>query len=223
MAFDYHTEYQKYKRYYVDLNRFYKGHKEVQVYLGLAFAIITSSMFILFAVRPTLVTIASLQSDIRSQEDINKRLEQKIENLRLAYANYSNIQPRLSVLDESGPTNINLASFLRQIELMSQESGTEIKNLNFESSPIGKNKAQAQKSPVEKEVTEFTIIARGGYGALNTFLKNLENLRRIVIIKSFGFSSPEADNADSLTLSISAGLIHLPINGLPTPTPELAQ
>ena len=207
MALDYRGQYQKYRRHYLDLAQVYRERREVKVFVDLAFAILAVVFFTVFAIKPTLVTIAGLLSEIRSQEEVNQRLETKISSLRQAHTVYSEILPRLTVLDEGAPELPLVSRFLRQLEALSGEWGVDLSNLSFETvgltadavSPQGEEKFLAAK---------FLLNVAGGFDQLNLWLTKLEELRRIAVVENYAYTSSQA--ASELSLSVGGGVLFFP-------------
>ena len=76
MALESSMRHQRYQRYFVDLSRFYQK-KQTRVYTGLVLTILTTIFFLIFAIRPTLITIAGLIKKIEDQKIIVEKLDKK--------------------------------------------------------------------------------------------------------------------------------------------------
>ncbi len=212
MAFDYRTEYQRYRKYFVDLRRLYQARKEVRAYMSLAFAIITSGFFMIFAIRPTVVTIASLFSEVRAQQDIDARLDKKAENLRKAYETYGAVKDRLSILEQSGPENPQIAAFLEQVEALAPDSGVSIKAFNFDNIDIYDKSAPIEGKASKKfQQAGFSVTVNGNYDQINRFITGIEGMRRVVILNTFTYGTSRGDaSGENLTLSVTGGVVYRP-------------
>lgn len=205
MSINYKTEYQRYRRYVTNLSDLYRSNKQVRAYVELAFAILASAFFTMFAVRPTVITIASLVAEIRSQEEVEQQLEKKVSDIRKAYDVYSGVKDRLIVLDKSWPETPRLIYFLRQIEGAIANSTTKLNSLTFDQV----NEISGKPVVVDSNMADvgFNMNLSGSFENLSTFVENLENLSRVVIINSFTFNALEEGN---LTLILSGVLTYQP-------------
>lgn len=62
------------------------------------------SFFILFAIKPTFLTISALIGDIKAKEDMTKQLKVKINDIIQAQDLFSQVQERYSLVEASLPT-----------------------------------------------------------------------------------------------------------------------
>ncbi|MBM3208793.1 hypothetical protein FJZ40_00665 [Candidatus Shapirobacteria bacterium] len=182
MPFNFRTEYSRYRKYFLTIPRFYQ-YKRVRVYTGLILTLFTISFFAFFAIRPTIVTIASLVAEIRAKEELNQELDKKIQSVLAAQVAYSQIAPRLVVLDAAFPVGKRFAGLLPEIENAGNTSGASVSGIAFEG--IG---AVKEKEP--KEIS-FSISLLGSFESLTKFLAS-------------SFSLPRAVKADAFSLSKSA-------------------
>ncbi len=210
MAFNYKTEYQKYRSYYLDLKRVYQTRREVKAYVEIAFAILSLSFFTIFAIKPTLVTIASLQSEIRSQNEIDSKLSQKVESLRVAYGNYKRLEERLGVLDLAGTNLPRITAFLRQAEALANRRGITISSFSVGTIPIGGEISTGEPFLESK----FSMGAKGSYEGVLGFIQDLENLKRIVTINSYSVTEDQLDGAN-INISFQGGVLYLPQKSQP--------
>ena len=210
MSFEYKSEYQRYKRYYSDLKKLYYSRKEIKAYADFSFAMLTAAFFIVFAVRPTLVTIGKLKADIRSQEDVDKRLEEKITHLRQAFGNYDRVKGRLTVLDEAGPEVPWVARFVGQLEGAAFQNGVVIRMLSLEGADV-KGGDDKKIKPEGGDRVRFNLSTEGEFEGLQSFLGKIEKMKRIVIVDSYAFSkSADGENGAIMTLSLNGGLVYFP-------------
>lgn len=151
--------------------------------LWLVLSLVLVIVLILAALRPTLVTIASLLGEIGQQSGVEKKLDKKIAAITAAQAEYLKNESRLSALDEALPVDPKYAVWAARIENIASESGVEVMGLSLVE---GKN---------------FTVSLAGNFSGLRRFLVTLENLRRLVEIENV-----RLDKKESLTLTINGVL-----------------
>lgn len=202
MAPDSKVDYRQYRRYFVNLQSLYQK-PEVKVYLGLTLSLFAVAFFGLFALRPTLITIINLTRELQEKKEVNQKLQEKINNLNQAQANYSQITNSLTLVDQALPPNPVLSQVVLQIEILAQRSNLAIRSIDFESVDLKGGK------PTPKNELVFNLSLTGNFEDLKTFLNSLENVRRIITVDSFNFTQSQSQEMKSLTLNISGKAYYL--------------
>ncbi|MCX6726168.1 MAG: type 4a pilus biogenesis protein PilO [Candidatus Shapirobacteria bacterium] len=191
------SESHRYRRYFVDLNKLYQT-KKGRVYTGIVFSLIVIILFIFFAIRPTLITIAQLIRQIKDQKIVATALEKKINNLTEAQKNYLTIENNLSLIEEALPQKANLPLLTKQIETLARQAGIVVVDLRFS----GVNLSPGKSTQDEKEEVIFSFNTLGEYSNLKKFLSSLTELRRIIIVESFSFQAGK-DETNILSLNLN--------------------
>lgn len=181
-------------------------NKEVRIYTSLILSFLTVAFFAYFAIRPTLITIASLKKEVKDQKEILKKLDDKLLVLSQAQQNLRTIEPLLYLLDEALPKESYLTLFLGQIETLINQN-----NLTLVSDKTGQvlikgeeyKQANSSKQTEVKNYPSYTIslVLAGNYEDLTRFLNSLENLRRINVIDDLNFNR-ESSEAVNLSFKI---------------------
>lgn len=196
----------RYNRYFVDLGKIYQT-KKGRVYTGIIFSLITVIFFIIFAIRPTLVTIAQLVKQTKDQKLVATELDKKINNLVEAQNNYLTVSDDLSLVEEALPSKANLLLLARQIETLARQAEINIVNLRFNNI----NLLQTNGPKGEKIEVIFSFNGLGDYQNLKNFLNSLTSLRRIILIQAFSFQSgKEGSNILSLNINGKAWFMEKP-------------
>ena len=134
--------------------------------LGLVLSLTLIIILVSAALRPTLVTIASLLGDIKQQSEVEKRLDKKIAEVTAAQAEYLKNESRLKVLDEALPMGRKYAAWGMRLEDVASGSGVKITEWSL------------------LEGKDFSVSLTGDVAELKRFLATMENLRRLVEIES---------------------------------------
>lgn len=195
MEIDFQTNYKRYRRYFKDVARFY-ANKKVKAYTEAVLTIFTVAFFLAFAIRPTLITIASLVKEIKEKKEVSLSLQRKINDLSLAQQNYQAAEKNLYLIDQSLPLNPFLNELIRQIEVLALKDEVKIDTFQFSNVEIKKNK------PSEKKEIEFNLVVSGEYQNIKNFLKDLTNLRRLISFDNFIIKQTKKE-ASTLVLSLS--------------------
>jgi Tfp pilus assembly protein PilO len=194
----------RYSTYLARVAEFYQK-KEVKTYTNLILSVFAISFFAFLAIKPTMVTIASLVKEIRDEKEVAQKLENKLKNLAQAQREYSALKPKLHLIEASLPQTPQVSLFLGQVEVLAQKSGLKLsgvqtrdvtlkgKKITFEK----KRKGQ-EKSPYPSFIINFSLS--GDYPAIENFLRSISNLRRMVDIKSFSIKRTQKSSTDLLDL-----------------------
>lgn len=192
--------YRSYRRYFVDLSRFYR-RKKARVYTGIVLSLLTITFFLFFAIRPTVTTIASLIKDIQDKKIINEQLQDKINALNSAQKEYQATAASLHLVDEALPENPGLSLLVRQIEALARKDGIAVRAVQLEGATL-KGEDEKQTEPKDDQGTRFSLAATGDYQQLKTFLASLTGLRRLVSVTAFTFQSDQ--ETENLIVSLNA-------------------
>jgi len=194
-------EYRRYRRYFVDLSRFYQK-KEVRVYTSIVLSILTVAFFLFFAIRPTIVTIVGLVKEIKDKRTIAEQLEDKINALNSAQIEYQRIERNLYLVDEAFPVDPRLSLYIRQLEALARRHNVDIQSLQFKGTTL-KGKGEGKETSPE---VSFSLALAGDYPRLKSFLDTLTRLRRLVVVDSFTFQTGKEE--ERLILSLDAQIYY---------------
>ena len=186
----------RYQRYYANVSRFYK--KPVyNVPISLILSIVTIIIFVAFAIRPTLITIAELNKKIEDQTELAEKLQEKAVTLQTIQNQYFSIQDELGLLEKTLPSTDNVESFLEDVEAVAAEQGLPILNMNvlapvvFEASPSANEEILSS--------TPIVVNLEGDYQTLRNFLANVSQLPRVKKIKQVSFTGIEEGSQVTFT------------------------
>ncbi len=199
MALDWQTEYHRYRRYFVNINQFYR-QKKVRAYTGIVLSIFAVSFFIFFAIKPTLVTIASLMKEIDDKRVITEKLETKINALASAQREYQNVESDLYLVDQALPRDSQVSLFIKQLEALARKSEVAIDGIQINQVPLKEKSASTDSS----QSVNFSIAASGSYQNLVSYLQTVSSLRRIITIESFAIKTTKDEEDKTLGLTLNA-------------------
>lgn len=198
MALAWQTEYHRYRRYFLDIGQFYKK-KKVRVYTEIVLSLLTVSFFLVFAIKPTLTTIAGLMKTIEDQKLVSKTLAEKINALGLAQTEYNLLTNDIYLINEALPKDSQISLLVKQLEVLARRSEITIETIKFDEVYL-KGISSSAKETVPS--VNFSFAASGEYQNLKLFLKSLSSLRRIIQVESFAFKTGKAESL-LLTLSLN--------------------
>jgi len=115
-AFNYKQEYQRYKKYYLNLVPLLQQPVS-RAYTTIIFSFLAISLFGWYAIRPTMQTIFELKREIADKTDLNQKMEEKISALIEAQAVYQDIETKIPVVTKSGVQGLAQGEFGNQLVL----------------------------------------------------------------------------------------------------------
>ena len=95
------NNYLRYKTYFLNVLGRYRERADVRVYLEILLSLTAISIFSVFALRPTLLTIAELIKEIESKKLTLTQMEEKINNLSQAQTLFDRERGKIVLLDTS--------------------------------------------------------------------------------------------------------------------------
>ncbi|MDD3532312.1 MAG: type 4a pilus biogenesis protein PilO [Candidatus Shapirobacteria bacterium] len=161
--------------------------EKTQKWAPTAAAVFLVAFFVIFAIKPTIATIAELLAEIKAREELNQQLDNKVNQIFAAQNIYSQIYDRLYLLDQTLPVDSQFARFSQTVESGRLEVGLDLSTLNYSSIVLTEKKTA--KTPIkENQEFKFSTGLKGYYPNLGTFLENLFNQRRIIYVDSLKIS-----------------------------------
>jgi Tfp pilus assembly protein PilO len=192
MAFDYKTQYDHYKNHFLRLKRF-TDQPTAKYSLGLIIALMVTSFFGLFAIKPALTTIAKLSREIEDTNEVNQKLEDKVRSLQQAQIAYSEIEKDLIYINRSLPQKVEFNRIASQINYISYANDLILTSVSY-----GKFSLVPPGEGTSSMLIKMSLS--GDFVNLKTFLKDLENLDRVIKIRAIAFSpKTEVEEAEMET------------------------
>ena len=205
MALGWRLEYRRYQEYLRQLS----GQKKARTYAGLIITLLTITFFLIFAIKPTLITITALIRELKDQRLVAQKLQAKINALREAQQEYSLIENDLPLIDQALPKEPQLSTLVKQIETLTQHSGVTLEGVSFTKTPLKRPTPEKNKERGKVSTINLNLTLSGDYQNLKKFLHNLIFLRRIIVIESLAFKPQRKKEAKLLTLNLKLKTYYL--------------
>jgi uncharacterized protein YoxC len=162
------------------------------------FSLVTMTIFLVFAVRPTLVTISNLQKDIQTQQEVLEALTTKARNLTSGKSNYEKLpQDTKKKIQDQMPLNANVVTLTASLQ-NAVPFGATISALQID--PVILYDSAPPSLVSELKEVKFSYNLDGTYQQLLTALENLNNTSRLFNITSIVLSRQATSSG---TLSIT--------------------
>lgn len=177
-----------YEKYYKGLVPYLKKEKN-QKYLSIILTLSASIFFILFAVNPTISTIVKLKKQIADAETVQSKLSQKIINLTSLSQQYQELQPDLPLILDAVPENPKAPTLVGQIQTIG--SNSSITSIDIDIDTINLNGGTSTQS----SSFSFSVTGQGDFENIQSFVKSLTTMERVLSITSIQFSKATEGNA----------------------------
>jgi Tfp pilus assembly protein PilO len=176
---------------YLDLIPDFKKEK-AQKFTTIVLTIISVIILAIFAINPTLSTIANLQKQLDDAKFVTDKLQQKINNLSILQSKYNSIQADLPVIYESIPKSSQVPMLTGQIQTLAEDSNLDLVNIKS---------TEITKSPNNYYFYTFSTSAKGNYNDILVFLNKVISMQRITDISNVSIvQGPKEESPLELSL-----------------------
>lgn len=152
----------------------------------LVLTLLTLSFFGIFAISPTLSTIAQLQKELSDSKDVNTKLQQKIADLVTLHKQYMSLNSSFPLIFEIIPQKANVPLIIAQIQMLAGQSNVVLSNLQS-------SQVDLTNVPVGADASSFafSLTAGGDYKDVASFISKLTTFNRIISIDSVSISQTQ--------------------------------
>lgn len=171
--------------------------EKVRSYVMLGFTLAALSFFGIFAINPTLSTIAELKRKLADMEFVHQKLLTKAHSLSALQELYESLSGDLPIIMEAMPQSPQVPKSVAQVNALLSNSNLTIisyKTMGLEITP--------EKQSLNKNSSSFTFAlqAKGKYGDIVSFIQKLTHINRLITIESI--SLVKEVNNDELLLNL---------------------
>jgi Tfp pilus assembly protein PilO len=182
-----------YEKYYKELVPYLKKENS-QKYFIIVLSLTASIFFLIFAINPTLSTIAKLKKQISDAQYVEQMLSQKIKNISNLSQEYQIIENDIPLIMDAVPQSPQIPTFVGQIQTLGQESSIMI--VNIEVLPVNLNSRIATQS----SSFTFEISGNSSYENMQKFIDDLIKMQRALSI--IGIQTSKDTETDSIDFII---------------------
>lgn len=176
----------KYSKYYVYIKPVI-GNQYVKSTAPYIFSILAIIIFVIFAIRPTILTIISLQKNIKDNQQVLAVLDQKSQDLTDGKRNLDNLDPNIKTLINTRlPDTVEVTTLINDLQTAALKTAS-ISALQVQPITIYSN---TSSNPSKKNIGEvlFSLNIQGSYPQLLQALDNIAKTPRLLNITSAIFS-----------------------------------
>lgn len=186
---------------YLELMPDFKQEK-TQKFTTVILTLVAFIILLIFAINPTLSTIAKLQKQVGDAKFVKEKLDQKINDLSILQTKYNNLQPDLPVVYSAVPKKAEATQLVGQIQALAQEAGLTIVSLQV---------SGISTSGIDNFSSYFLdVSARGDYQNMLNFLENITNMQRVIALSNVSIKKQAENNNNILQINIRGGAIFKP-------------
>lgn len=180
---------EQYGRYLELIPNFRK--EKAQKFTTIVLTIIAIIILAIFAINPTLSTIANLQKQLDDAKFVAERLDTKINNLSILQTKYETLKADLPIVYEAVPKTEEVVMLTGQLQTVAGENNLTIVTVQSSNFADSNNFSYFI----------FTVSVQGKYEDLMNFLNKIVNMKRIVYLDDINISTSGEENKELLNLS----------------------
>lgn len=195
MALGWRGQYYKYREFSLNLLAIYKQRSDVQAFLEIILSLTTLIIFIVFAIKPTALTMITLNNEINSKEETLNGLNQKISDLQTANSVYIENENIIPSIDAALFTIPQPDTISVQILGIGTKNSVKIVGISVGQATIlgqknlHKNPTDLKPLPNNSQSLAVSIVIEGDYSNTMSFLMDIEKLRIPVKVDSLTINS----------------------------------
>lgn len=155
-----------------------------RVSIELILSILIVIFFALFAIRPTLITMADLVKEIEDKRELSKQMSLKLASLATAQEQYELYQPQFYLLEEAIPRRLDLVKSLKKLEKLAGEGQLVINMMSMSQVPelIKEESLTNDFKDYERQFLQINVELIGSYLQIREFVEKIMNVRQVFIV-----------------------------------------
>lgn len=205
ITFDYRVQYREYRRY-IELLKQRTQSPLIQTSLAVVGTLFLVATLAVVAIRPTMMTIASLWKSIDTEKDTIELLDRKIHALQIAQRKLEQLEPSLMLARRAIPSTLDLEGIARRLETLGGERQVLLLEFSNPSMLFHKIATASAMPRVSFAASAIPIIISVGGNESNIrgFLKDLELMDRIGRIQNVQLNAIPLKSRKDLPFPVSA-------------------
>ncbi len=171
--------------------------EKTQKFTSIILTFIALSFFGLFAINPTISTIAQLQKELSDDKFTQEQLTQKINNLSTLGKKYQDLQKDIPSILVSVPQDPQISLLIAQIQSLAQSAGVKLGGLQTFQVEVStpKNSKKTYSS------FAFSLAAEGDYNSIMNLIDSIGSMQRVVSLDIVALNR-KSDQSGTIQLSL---------------------
>lgn len=147
-------------------------------YLEAIITILATTFFIIFAIRPAVITIFGLVGEIREKRELSQRMQQKINVVITAQEEFATVQGKRDILESYLPSDFSISQGIAQVTGAVMESDLPLSQISL---------SQLEMIDPSKDLSglSFSFSTKGDYEHMQRVIRQLDIVRRWIGIDSY--------------------------------------
>jgi len=171
----------------------------VKTYGSTIFSLFVITIFIFYAIKPTVETILVLQKKLADSTKVLEKVNLKAKNLSQAKTNLERLDQSVkSKIERSIPDTVNLKSIIQTLEASAKQHQASVSGLQIQPLVVD---TKTEDKLGSLTTIAFTFNAEGAYKDLISILQDLKSSARLISIDGLSLSNPS--EGSGLIMSIT--------------------
>lgn len=193
-----------------ELTKFVKKQSENQRFMktletSATFFLIT--IFGLFAIRPTFVTISALIGEIKAKEILASQMRDRIKSVVKAQENYALVQEKYSIIESSLPDGYRFYNSSSQFQAAFQNNQMKPRQISYGFQSV------ANKQP-NTNLDNYTLRTgtSSDFSQILNFIGKILNIKRLIDINQISFSLDNSSGSENPGGEVPSGEVNFDLN-----------
>ncbi len=177
----------------------YAENKESWKYLEVIITVFSVAFFIVFAIRPAVVTISGLIGEINEKKELTQKMQKKINSIIIAQEEFALVQGNRQILESYLPSEFAIGQGVAQVAGAANESSLPINQLSVDHIQNMINPSTSFSG------LKFNFSTKGEYDEIKEFIRLINLVRRWMEINNYqiGLSKDKEAALTSLTFFLN--------------------
>ncbi len=173
----------------------YAESQESWHYLEVVITIAAVIFFVIFAIRPAVVTIAGLVGEINEKKELTQKMQRKINSIISAQEEFAYVQGQRDLLESYLPSTFSITQGVAQVAGAAKDSNLTLPGLSI-------SQIEDMINPGDElSGLEFNVSSNADYEEIKTFIEQVKTVRRWMDIDSYQISLSDDEEVSPETLS----------------------
>lgn len=169
--------------------------KEITDYTYITLFFIISTMFVVFAIRPSLTIAFALRKEAQELKKINNEYEQNIVKIIALQSQLESVRNKIYLLEEATPSKPEIKIVVNNLQTVADQSGVQLKEFTIPEIIL---KGELKKEGLQN--IPFSLDLESEYQKLNDFINDLLLRRRLAVIKNLEINKTDVESTGSAEL-----------------------
>lgn len=169
--------------------------KEIADYTYITLFFIISTMFVVFAIRPSLTIAFALRKEAQELKKINNEYEQNIVKIIALQSQLESVRNKMYLLEEATPSKPEIKIVVNNLQTVADQSGVQLKEFTIPEIIL---KGELKKKGLQN--IPLSLDLESEYQKLNDFINDLLLRRRLAVIKNLEINKTDVESTGSAEL-----------------------